>query len=116
MMIFALLSTSLQTLHDMQPQCGLPPIMANAVANRLTDQGQGRAPDLPRRPPGVSRYRIVMAVVFCCIVLIDRWSDRNLSAHWSDVVGSISIVIWALTLLGALGVGPMRLFSDEAHR
>jgi hypothetical protein len=49
-----------------------------------------------------------MAGVFCCVVLIDAWADRSLSAHLSgDIIGPMSIVIWTLTVFGAIGIGPL---------
>ena len=49
-----------------------------------------------------------MTGVFCCMVLVDAWGDRSLSAHLSDdVIGPVSVLIWALTLLGAFDIGPM---------
>jgi hypothetical protein len=59
------------------------------------------------RPLGISPYRIFMTVVFCCVVLVDYWADQSLSAHLSgDFIGPISVIIWALTLLGAFRLGP----------
>ena len=74
-----------------------------AVTARRVPSGGVR----PGRPLGVSRYRIFMTVVFCCVVLVDYWADRSLSAHLSgDIIGPISVIIWALTLLGAFRSGP----------
>ncbi len=62
----------------------------------------------PRRPPAVSRYRVFVTVVFCCVVLVDEWADRAISAHLSgEVVGPALVVVWTLTLLGAFGIGPL---------
>ena len=49
-----------------------------------------------------------MTVVFCGIVLVDTWADRSLSGHLSgEVIGLVSVFIWALTLLGSFELGPM---------
>jgi len=76
--------------------------------DRRPEVRRDRLPRPPGRSPRVDRYRFFMAGVFCCVVLVDTWADRTLSAHLSgDVIGPGSIAIWALTLLGAGGMGPM---------
>ena len=72
---------------------------------------------VPKRPSGVSRYRIFTVLVFAGIVVLDEWADRSLSAHLSgDVVGPASVLVWALTLLGALGLGPLARLRDALSR
>jgi hypothetical protein len=69
------------------------------------------------RRPGVSSYRVFMTVVFACIVLVDEWSDRSLSAvASSDVVGPASVIVWAMTLLGSFGVGPVAAIWNAMRR
>ena len=70
-----------------------------------------------RRRPGVSSYRVFMTAVFACIVLVDEWSGRSLSAVVSiDVVGPVSVIIWLLTLLGSFGIGPVGAIWDALRR
>jgi hypothetical protein len=65
----------------------------------------------------VSGYRVFIMIVFCCIVLVDEWFDRSLSGSAiSDVVGSVSVVIWAMTLLGSFGIGPVAAFWNAIRR
>jgi len=41
-------------------------------------------------------------------VLLDSWADVNLPVTASAyIVGPASIFLWALTLLGSLGIGPV---------
>ena len=53
-----------------------------------------------------SIYRAFMTIVFVCIVFVDQWSDRNLFAVVSGVVGPVSVFAWALTLHGPSGTAP----------
>jgi hypothetical protein len=48
-----------------------------------------------------------MLLVFACIVFADAWADLRMPAVVAHVVGPLSVVVWALTLLGALGLGPL---------
>src|SRR6059036_769200 len=99
----------------MSPERVSLPIMANMVDSQAAAR-RGRVPRPPRRTPRVCRYRIFMAGVFCCVVLVDAWADRSLSAPLSgDVIGPASIAIWAMTLLGAIGIGPMGLLRVAAY-
>ena len=66
----------------------------------------------PPRHRGVSRYRVFMLAVFCAAVLADACAARYLSPRFGDVVGSTSLVIWAATLLGSFGVGPLGRLRD----
>lgn len=50
----------------------------------------------PPRRPGLSSYRVFMTIIFVCIVFVDQWSDRNLSAAMSAVVGPVSVIGWML--------------------
>ena len=78
---------------------------------------QARHPRPGRRRPGVSSYRVFMMIVFACIVLIDAWSDQSQSATMSaDVVGPLSVIVWALTLLGGFGIGPIATIWDAVRR
>ena len=100
----------------MSPERISLPIMANIVNGQAAAR-QGRVLRPPRRTPRVCRYRIFVACVFCCVVLVDAWADRSLSAHLSgDVIGPASIAIWAMTLLGAIGIGPMGLLRAATRR
>ena len=70
-----------------------------------------------RRRPAVSSYRVFMTIVFVCIVLVDIWSDRRLSAAVSlDIVGPVSVIVWAFTLLGSFGVGPIAAIWAALYR
>lgn len=80
----------------------------STVLRRLVPQG---------RRPGVSSYRVFMTIVFICVVLVDEWSDRSLSAIVSaDVVGPVSVGVWALTLLGSFGIGPIAAIWNALRR
>jgi hypothetical protein len=69
------------------------------------------------RHPGVSSYRVFMTIVFICVVLVDEWSDRSLSAIVSpNVVGPVSVGVWALTLLGSFGIGPIAAIWNALRR
>jgi hypothetical protein len=67
---------------------------------------------VPRRPE-VTGYRVFMAIVFICVVAADDWFDRTSSA---DFVGPIGVIVWALTLVGSFGVGPVRAIWDATHQ
>ena len=57
-----------------------------------------------------------MAAAFACIVLFDAWADLNLSATVSTfIVGPASVVLWALTLLGSMGIGPLARMRKDRH-
>lgn len=69
------------------------------------------------RRPVVSSYRVFIMIVFGCVVLVDEWFDRSLSGSAiSDVVGSVSVVIWAMTLLGSFGLGPVAAIWNAMRR
>jgi hypothetical protein len=69
------------------------------------------------RRPGVSSYRVFMTIVFICVVLVDEWSDRSLSAIVSvNVVGPVSVGVWTLTLLGSFGIGPVAAIWNALRR
>ena len=57
--------------------------------------------------PSISEYRVFMTIILVCVILLDQWSDRRFSADVSSVVGPLSILVWALTLLGSFGIGPV---------
>lgn len=59
------------------------------------------------RLPGVSGYRVFMTIIFVCVIFVDQWADRRLSAAADAVVGSVSVVVWMLTLLGSFHIGPV---------
>ena len=68
----------------------------------------------PRRPrSGVSSYRILMAAMFFFVVSLDTWLD---SMDCAGIVGPASVAVWALTLLGSHGIGPVRALWDAARR
>ena len=89
-----------------------------AAANTLAKLRDARRPRVPRRlRPGVSGYRIFMTIVFVGVVLVDEWSDRSLNPVASpDVVGPVSVIVWALTLLGSFGIGPVARIWAAMHR
>ena len=60
----------------------------------------------PRRPH-VSSYRVFTAIVFVCVALVDGWCDQRLPATVSGIVGPISVILWALTIIGSFGIGPI---------
>jgi hypothetical protein len=66
-------------------------------------------PTPPRRPHiAVSDYRVFSTVVFACIISLDVWSDLKWSSLVSAyVVGPSSVLVWALTLVGSFGIGPV---------
>jgi len=69
------------------------------------------------RRPDVSRYRVFIVIVFGCVVLVNEWFDRSLSGSAiSDVVGSASVVVWAMTLLGSFGLGPVAAIWSALRR
>ena len=90
------------------------PMAACMPAERLR---KARHPRPGHRRPGVSSYCIFMMIVFACIILVDVWSDQSLSATVSaDVVGPVSVIVWVLTLLGGLGIGPIAKIGDAVCR
>ena len=54
-----------------------------------------------------------MAAMFFFVVSLDTWLD---SIDCAEVVGPASVVVWALTLMGSRGIGPVRAIWDAAHR
>lgn len=68
---------------------------------------------LPRKPgprrQQVSTYRFFMLLVFACIVLADVWADLEMPAAVIRVVGPLSVIVWVLTLLGAVEFGPLAI-------
>ena len=65
---------------------------------------------------GVSGYRVFMMIVFVCVVLVDAWTDRSLSAAVRSVVGLVSVIVWALTLLGSFEIGPIAALWQVMRR
>jgi hypothetical protein len=66
------------------------------------------------RPPEVSGYRTFMTVILVCICAVVNWADRTLAASGgSDLVGLVCVVVWALTIVGAFGAGPVRMVWDS---
>ena len=59
------------------------------------------------QPHEVSGYRVFAWTLLICIVLIVRWSDRNLAEPEATLVGVGSVIVCGLTALGSFGVGPM---------
>lgn len=58
-----------------------------------------------------------MTVVFACVVSIIEWSDRSLpTAVSADVVGPMSVIVWALTLIGSFGIGPVGAIWNAMRR
>jgi hypothetical protein len=90
----------------------------------LSTQNLGMLPGDTQRPraprsqrPRVSSYRIFMTLVLVCVVLIDEWSDQSLDPILSPaIVGPASVIIWALTLLGSFGIGPVARIWDAIRR
>ena len=65
---------------------------------------------------GVSGYRVFMMIVFACIVLVDAWTDQSLSAAVRSVAGLVSVIVWALTLLGSFEIGPIAALWQVMRR
>ncbi len=63
----------------------------------------------------MSGYRIFMTIVFVAVVLVDAWCDQNLPAI-VGVIGPVSVVVWALTLLGSFGIGPVAAIWETLRR
>lgn len=62
-------------------------------------------------------YRVFTTIMFVCVVLVNEWADRSVAPVISpDVVGPTSVVIWGLTLIGSLGIGPVARIWDALHR
>jgi hypothetical protein len=82
------------------------------------ERGPARRSLAPRgRRPGVSSYRVFMTIVFICVVLVDEWFDRSMSGSAiADVVGPVSVIVWAMTLLGSFGVGPVATIWNAMRR
>ena len=53
-----------------------------------------------------------MLGVFSAAVSADVFAARCLSPGWADVVGGTTFVVWAATLLGSLGLGPLARLRD----
>jgi hypothetical protein len=69
--------------------------------------------DMPKRRREVPGYRAFAAIVFMCVVAVVAWSDRT---SGNAVVGPVGVMIWALTLIGHFGVGPVRRMWDALRR
>ncbi len=70
-----------------------------------------------RKPPRMTSYRVFTAIMFVCVVLINVWADRSVVPVISpDVVGPTSVIVWALTLIGSLGIGPVASIWDAMRR
>lgn len=65
-----------------------------------------RARPPSRRPQSVSGYRVLVSVVFALVVAVNVWCEINL-ATLVGIVGPVSVLVWALTLLGSFGIGPI---------
>ena len=80
-----------------------------AIDMRSLHVSEARRPRMPaRKPPRMTSYRVFTTVVFVCVVLINEWADRSVApVIGPDVVGPISVIVWALTLVGSLGIGPV---------
>jgi hypothetical protein len=60
---------------------------------------------------------VFTTIVLACIVVTDEWFDRSLPASAiADAVGLVSVILWALTLAGAFGVGPVRAAWNAMRR
>jgi hypothetical protein len=88
--------------------------LLSALFHNRTDGGVGRRLVLRRPTPPrcplipLSDYRIFTTVVLACIVSLDVWSDLRWSPFISMyVVGPSSVLVWALTLVGSFGIGPV---------
>jgi amino acid transporter len=55
----------------------------------------------------VSSYRVFVAIVFAIVAITVGWSDQNLPPAAAVIVGPAAVTVWVLTLLGALGIGPV---------
>jgi hypothetical protein len=53
-----------------------------------------------------------MALVFIGVVATDVLLARKSSI---DVVGPASVIVWAFTLIGHFGIGPVRAFWNALH-
>lgn len=70
-----------------------------------------------RKPPRMTSYRVFTTIMFICVVLINVWADRSVApVIGPDVVGPASVIVWALTLIGSLGIGPVASIWDAMHR
>ena len=70
-----------------------------------------------RRPPEASGYRIFMAIVFVCICAVVIWDDRRLAiSGGSDLTGLACVTVWTLTIVGAFGIGPIRMLWESLRR
>jgi hypothetical protein len=91
------------------------PLLPQNLAVLPRDTQRPRAPR--RQRPRVSSYRIFMTLVLVCVVSIDEWSDQSLDPILSPaIVGPASVIIWALTLLGSFGIGPVARIWDAIRR
>ena len=57
-----------------------------------------------------------MTIILVCVIFVDQWSDRVFPAAVSSVVGPLSILVWALTLLGSYGIGPVAALWRAVRR
>ena len=77
----------------------------------------GSRPAPGRRLRGVSSYRVFMTIVFVFVVALDEWLDHGLSTIVSaDLVGESSVILWALTVIGSFGVGPVAAVWNAIRR
>jgi len=99
-------STPIEAAAQHEASAAAPDLLADWLLNGRDAVRRHLAPK--DRRPGVSSYRIFMTIVFIGVVVVDEWSDRSVSAAaGADVVGPASVVVWALTLLGSFGIGPV---------
>jgi len=68
------------------------------------------------RPPQARAYRPFMTVVLLSIVAVVAWADRAASPEIRYAIGSLCIAVWALTLIGSHGVGPVGRLWRSIHR
>lgn len=58
-----------------------------------------------------------MTFVFACVVFVDECSSRGLAPLANpDVVGPVSVIVWAMTLLGSFGIGPIAAIWNAMRR
>ena len=64
----------------------------------------------------MTSYRVFTTIMFICVVLVNEWADRSVApVIGPDVVGPTSVVLWALTLVGSFGIGPVAAIWHAMH-
>jgi len=93
-------------IHPSDPGWSFGPTATPARAH--TRRGRWKGPR-----SSVSAYRIFAATMFGAVVGVEAWFDLTTSAN---IVGPLGVLIWALTLAGHFGVGPVRALWDALRR